>query len=191
MPNWIVNKISVDKDVDKIKEKLCTDNEVDFNNIIPMPDNIYQGPLGKKEKELYGENNWYDWSIKNWGVKWNACDTYLNKNEIWFNTPWDGVPKLIYELAKQFPESKFKYIFADEDMFRNTGIFEFKGEDILRVDYNDYNYAAYKTYMELNDTDWMRDYNIDYRVYVTRDGDTRIVRVIPIRRLVYPVKRLK
>lgn len=60
MPNWILNKISANKDYDEIIDKLTTDNEVDFNNIIPMPDNIYRGNLGPKERKLYGENNWYD-----------------------------------------------------------------------------------------------------------------------------------
>ena len=34
----------------------------DFEKIIPMPEDIYRGSIGAKEKDLYGENNWYDWS---------------------------------------------------------------------------------------------------------------------------------
>jgi hypothetical protein len=32
-------------------------SKIDFNKIIPMPDNIYRGDLGKRERELYSLNN--------------------------------------------------------------------------------------------------------------------------------------
>lgn len=185
MPNWILNKISANKDYDEIIDKLTTDSEVDFNNIIPMPDNIYQGNLGQKEREIYNENNWYDWSIRNWGVKWNACNTCVNDSETYFDTPWDGVPNLIYELAKMFPDTIIEYKFADEDMFMNTGIFKFKGKTILRADFNNYNYSAYKVYNDL----WGKDPYYDYRVYVSRDG-LSIVRIDIVRRPICPVNKI-
>ena len=36
---------------------------IDFNKVIPMPDYIFQGNLGMAEREKYGKENWYDWSI--------------------------------------------------------------------------------------------------------------------------------
>ena len=54
--------------------------------------------LGRRyvfNKENYGVYDWYDWSYKNWGVKWNASDTDTwedgNYLKIVFQTPW-GYP---------------------------------------------------------------------------------------------------
>lgn len=186
MPNWVLNKLSVDNedDYEKIIDKLTTDNEVDFNNIIPMPDYIYKGNLGPEERRLYGENNWYDWSINNWGVKWNASNTYVLNDGIYFDTPWSGVPELMHELSQMFPNSTIEYKFASEDMFMNTGKFIFNGENI-QGGYHNWNYGSYKLYNDL----WGKDPYYDYRVYVTRDR-LNIVRVDIVRKLLCPVRRL-
>ncbi len=42
--------------------------------------------------DKYGCFNWYDYHYKQWGCKWNGCDTYTTKKgdklEIRFDTPW-------------------------------------------------------------------------------------------------------
>lgn len=53
-------------------------------------------------------DNWYDWSIKNWGTKWNACYTMINvsKNDegvidtrlLEFETAWSPASDEIYKL---------------------------------------------------------------------------------------------
>ena len=45
---------------------------IDFEKIIPMPKNIYRGSLGPDERQKYGNNNWYDWSVAHWGTKWEC-----------------------------------------------------------------------------------------------------------------------
>lgn len=78
MPNNVINELNFigeQKDIDKILSLIHGEEEdqyIDFNKIIPMPDYIYRGDLGQKEQELYGKNNWYDWSNSHWGTKWNA-----------------------------------------------------------------------------------------------------------------------
>lgn len=32
--------------------------------------------------------NWYDWNLKNWGTKWNACYSEIYNKQISFNTAW-------------------------------------------------------------------------------------------------------
>ena len=32
-------------------------------------------------KDEYGADNWYDWSLGNWGCKWNCDNIYVN--EVW------------------------------------------------------------------------------------------------------------
>ena len=64
MPNWTSNSVlfvGKEKQLKTLQTMLKSkDNEFDFNNIIPMPKNIFRGNLGKEEEEKYGKNNWYD-----------------------------------------------------------------------------------------------------------------------------------
>ena len=67
---------------------------VDFNILIPKPDNIYNGDIGDEEKKKYGTNTWYIWNCVNWGTKWNACDDKVvridDENiDIHFYTAWN------------------------------------------------------------------------------------------------------
>ena len=73
MQNHVTNKITFIGDQDNINTILNMikgENEwIDFNKIVPMPDDIYRGALGQKERELYGNKNWLDWSCRYWGTK--------------------------------------------------------------------------------------------------------------------------
>ena len=76
----------------------------------------------------YGEKNWYDWQVKNWGTKWNGCDTCVNgdDNTISFNTAWSCPIEILQELSKI---TDVVVSFADEDTGNNYGIFKIsKGE---------------------------------------------------------------
>lgn len=98
-------------------------DQFDFAKIVPVPDNIYQGDLGPKEKEKYGENNWYDWNCNNWGTKWNSysCQV-LDNNIVEFKTAWSAPYPVIEALSSQYPELKIIHEYADEDMGYNCGI---------------------------------------------------------------------
>jgi uncharacterized surface anchored protein len=81
MPNHVTNVVTIEGvSEDRLTAILAAirmndvegRRSLDFNKIIPMPDSVYQGNLGEKERRLYGENNWYDWAVKNWGTKWNS-----------------------------------------------------------------------------------------------------------------------
>jgi len=81
-----------------------------------MPENIFRGNLGRRELELYGKNNWYDWSYKNWGTKWNARYVEVYDNSISFETAWSPCSPVIAALAKQFPEAGFYYNYEESGM---------------------------------------------------------------------------
>lgn len=141
MPNHITNRLTILGDEEQVNKVLdfikveegsdADDGEngigtIDFNKIIPMPDHIYKGDLSfEKQKESNG-NNWYDWSIENWGTKWNAYSYMLNEddNTLFFNTAWSGVPDLMEKLSSIFPDIKFEYAFADEDFGYNVASLE-------------------------------------------------------------------
>ena len=56
MPNWVTNRIVFHGDQENIDRVLQdikgNGSKIDFNKIIPMPDNIYRGDLGKRELTL-------------------------------------------------------------------------------------------------------------------------------------------
>ena len=131
MPNHITNKIEFygeQENIDKVLELIKGEEScIDFEKIVPMPDYIYRGNLGREEEELYGKNNWYDWSIFNWGTKWNAYRASLEGNDtIVFDTAWscpmpvlDALAKMCYEYGVGFTGK-----WADEDAGHNVGVFE-------------------------------------------------------------------
>lgn len=142
MPNHVTNIVSFnDVAEDKVREILeAIKNDefgigsIDFNKIIPMPDNIFRGNLGTEEREKYGHNNWYDWSISNWGSKWNGYDFIPydeGHNSIEFHTAWSTVPQVIRALSEKFPEAIVKIQWSDEDFAYNVGEQEYQNGEII------------------------------------------------------------
>jgi hypothetical protein len=145
MPNHITNILTAYGDKEKVRamfEAIKNDEigagSIDFNKIVPMPEHIYRGNLGREEIEKYGaENCWYDWSIKNWGTKWNSYgyDEHTADNfdgcTVKFLTAWSSVSDLMKKLSSMFPDIRFDYKWADEDFGHNTGKAEYKSGKTL------------------------------------------------------------
>lgn len=161
MPNHITNRIEFygeQENIDKILTLIRGDTEcIDFNKIVPMPNYIYTGPLGTEEREKYGKNNWYDWSLCHWGTKWNAYHSKLDQdnNAIEFDTAWSCPIALLNEFAR-LCYANGVYLtgkWADEDAGNNVGIFEsdYDGDEY----WFSYEYVesqsneAYEIYIEL------------------------------------------
>ena len=108
MPNWTENNVlfvGKKEQLNTLKTMLKSkDNDFDFNNIVPMPKNIFRGLLGREEEEKYGKNNWYHWSIDNWGTKWNSVDTTVEENgstlSYNFMTAWDCPREIVNALMR-------------------------------------------------------------------------------------------
>jgi len=145
MPNHITNILTAHGDEKKVRamfEAIKNDEigtgSIDFNKITPMPEHIYRGDLGREEIEKYGaENCWYEWSIKNWGTKWNSYGYNKHTAEnfdgssIKFLTAWSSVSDLMKKLSSMFPDICFDYKWADEDFGYNTGKAEYKSGKTL------------------------------------------------------------
>ena len=68
MPNITYNSVLFDgteEEIQSIGEVFLDDGKVTFNKIISQPKDLFLGNLGDKEREIHGENNWYDWNCKN------------------------------------------------------------------------------------------------------------------------------
>ena len=132
MPNHVTNVISFSGDKSRISamlKEIQNDEHgigsVDFEKILPMPDTVYNGSLGIRERELYGENNWYDWRIGNWGTKWNSYgyteNTTFQDGKIKFLTAWSAPHPILKKLSEMFPDVKMEHEWADEDIGMNCG----------------------------------------------------------------------
>jgi len=77
MPNHITNEI-IFRGVNAAKQediiaKLCKDDRVDFEILVPTPANIWLGNVSKFHDEKLGRDLCgLDWRRANWGTKWNA-----------------------------------------------------------------------------------------------------------------------
>lgn len=77
----------------------------------------------------YKATDWYDWCCDNWGTKWNACHSQINdmgKADIYFDTAWSSVPKLMAMLAAKHPDCKIEYEYAEEQPGINAGYIIFE-----------------------------------------------------------------
>lgn len=156
MPNWVHNSVHVQGKKERVEEfrkkHFSTEKnqgkkgneEFDFETIIPMPDTVFKGNLGTKEREEHGSNNWYDWSIDNWGTKWNAChtDLYSDKIEISgpmasfgfnFDTAW-ALPMPIYEKLRDMYPDLYISVDFDEESGEFAGELEITDGSILQLE---------------------------------------------------------
>jgi hypothetical protein len=69
-----------------------------------------------------------DWSIENWGTKWNAYSfTLIGEHplEFRFDTAWSFPEPVFKELARTFPRLKFNCtVFDDGWLFAGSGVFD-------------------------------------------------------------------
>ena len=133
MPNHVRNRLMFEGEPKQVAALLAAiQNEkygigsIDFQKIIPTPSNIYRGDLGQKERERYGENNWYDWSVKNWGTKWNAYGydetfSYTPGEPLLFLTAWSSPHPILEQLSEKYPDMEITHEWADEDIGNNCG----------------------------------------------------------------------
>lgn len=88
-----------------------------------------------------GYISWYDWSVSNWGTKWNAYEVEIIDGGVKFQTAWSAPHPVIAALAGKFPESEIHHQYADEDIGSNCGHIVYHGqsrEDLLISDKVDF-----------------------------------------------------
>ncbi len=126
MPNHTTNKLTVvhKKDGSKamhiedpklrgLLERFCLDK------VKPMPEEI-NGTTAPSDGP-----NWYDWSIDNWGTKWDVYATHnteANEDETinlfntdgQFLTAWSPPIPVIRKLQQDYPDYEFTLEYVDE-----------------------------------------------------------------------------
>lgn len=101
----------------------------------------------------YGAMDWYDWSCTHWGTKWNACNSQIpdmEVAEIYFDTAWSPVPRVMLALSEQHPECVFDYEYAEEQAGYFAGSLTFQAGDITQSErYEEYSKDCYEMYFKL------------------------------------------
>lgn len=116
MPNHITNIVAVSGDESRVQsmlKEIQTDEygvgSVDFNKIIPMPDDV-------------DSHYWY---IAKWDTKWNSygytADTGFKDGKLTFLTAWSAPHPILEKLSEMYPDIKFEHEWADEDIGMNCG----------------------------------------------------------------------
>lgn len=149
MPHDIDVRLYFPSDARRLVEKyISAENEdpdkssaseiLDFNKIIPMPKELDVtlksiDPLTKEGQALqkkyddnlasFGFQSWYDWSLKNWGTKWNSYSVEFHANLVQMKTAWYPPGPVIQELARLIHED-IRMTYVDE-------AYEFWGESFF------------------------------------------------------------
>ncbi|MFA5687805.1 MAG: hypothetical protein WC959_01435 [Kiritimatiellales bacterium] len=151
MPNHVQTVIrSDDEGAMKAFRKLMVDDDgdVDFNRVIPMPQELYdiyagscvidgvrysrwreiddqRVPVSVEElldlTDKYGVTFSNDWGNEHWNTKWNAYDCYADDYVAEFSTAWAHPDPVIVEMSRKLPMYKFHVRYADENIGCNTG----------------------------------------------------------------------
>lgn len=85
----------------------------------------------------YGFPDWYEWSIENWGTKWNSYgyEDLPSYEEgcasLRFQTAWSAPEPILHKLSEIYPEVTFFHRWADEDFGYNVGEREYRNGEVV------------------------------------------------------------
>jgi len=134
MANHCANRIEIQgeaKDVAVVKKFLQgKDTCFDFNNILPMPEELENTLVpvpdpetfkNRRLRKLYGTDNWYGWKILHWGTKWNSFNGEIDdENDEYifyrFDTAWSPPEPVIFALRNKFPDVGITAFFDEPGM---------------------------------------------------------------------------
>ena len=153
MPNHVTNIITgspealaslLSPSADKSEEDLF----VDFNKIIPCPEN--DDPIFTASFTDYGNGmqGWsmdgyspMEWAREHWGTKWNGYSSVVEEGSVQFDTAWSHPSKIVMALSLKHPDEVFNVQYADEDLGSNFGQYQIKNGVVTdTLDFNAFDY---------------------------------------------------
>ena len=133
MPNHITIVINAPEEVIAALVDQEAERVVDFNRLVPQPENIEKGDCSGKHAP--GVVCWYEWNVKYWGTKWNAYgEEVRSPTELKFETAWSHPVPIIQALHNRFPSATIDVRFADEDLGQNLGHYRIVDGEVRPVE---------------------------------------------------------
>ena len=148
MPNWCDNEVRITGNADELRELFAeaskphpeyTDSE---HPVIFLMDNLVPMPKG-----YIDDTRWYQWSLDNWGCKWDVNQEY-GETQVYYDegdsvgglsylTPWSPNREFWQTVSKRFPNLKIDLRYIEEGMFYMGQEIIQNGETLDQVYYND------------------------------------------------------
>jgi len=130
MPNWCSNDIAITGPRDKIRalwDATQAEGSGLLNALVPMPDTVFRGNIGPKEEAECREKgipNWYDWSVANWGTKWDVDPEGLEYTEDsdtatisgWMDSAWSPPVEAVAAYGTENPDVSITLDFHEGGM---------------------------------------------------------------------------
>ena len=113
MPNYCWNHLEVsghEKQLQEFVEKSVSIHEESDHMF------SFEGTLPRGDRK-----DWYEWSIANWGTKWDACEPNINHNDIdyfavSFESAWRPPIAWVENIMKDFPDLCFTLEYEEPGM---------------------------------------------------------------------------
>lgn len=120
MPNWCMNEITIKGDEATIKEiatiiEANPDGLFQMNDFVPMPEELRDTTAPQDSP------NWYDWSISNWGTKWDLSENTQhtidsNAISISFDTAWSPNCEFWATFSEKYPTLTIEHRYYEDGM---------------------------------------------------------------------------
>lgn len=115
----------------------------------------------------FGYPSWYEWSIANWGTKWDVQYPSAHGDTLLFQTANSAPIPVIYAISKAYPEIEFEFTWADEDVTHNLGIVSVLNGEVISFEQPEaHTNRAFEIYQELHDDEYVvqdEDGNYSYQ----------------------------
>jgi len=85
-----------------------------------------------------GCGDWYEWALEYWGTKWDACETYINDNSIYFDTAWTPCTLVIQKLAELYPWLEIEHSYFEPGV-PLAGVDTYKNGELVSANMYDSN----------------------------------------------------
>lgn len=157
MESWWVEKFNKDSGltIQDLVEDLTAYDNVTLDELMRL------GEVAVNNLLTYGSYAWYGWCCNNWGTKWNACQTMINDNLIYFETAWSPPMPVIEQLSRMFPNNKFTFTYAEEQLSEYAGKGVFINGELSFEDYSNDSKKCFETAFRLLGCE-PQDYGYEY-----------------------------